>query len=74
MDMNKFTQRAQEAIADSQSIALSMQHQQLDVEHLHLALVRQQDGLIPRLLQLVGVNVPAYTAAVEGELKKMPSV
>ena len=52
MDMNKFTQRAQEAIADSQSIALSMQHQQLDVEHLHLALVRQQDGLIPRLLQL----------------------
>ena len=74
MDMNKFTQRAQEAIADSQSIALSMQHQQLDVEHLHLALVRQQDGLIPRLLQLMGVNVPAYTAAVEGELKKMPSV
>ncbi len=74
MDMNKFTQRAQEAISDSQSIALSMQHQQLDVEHLHLALVRQQDGLIPRLLQLVGVNVPAYTAAVEGELKKMPSV
>ena len=74
MDMNKFTQRAQEAISDSQSIALSMQHQQLDVEHLHLALVRQQDGLIPRLLQLMGVNVPAYTAAVEGELKKMPSV
>ena len=74
MDMNKFTQRAQEAIADSQSIALSLQHQQLDVEHLHLALVRQQDGLIPRLLQLMGVNVPAYTAAVEGELKKMPSV
>ena len=74
MDMNKFTQRAQEAIADSQSIALSMQHQQLDVEHLHLALVRQQDGLIPRLLQLMGVNVPAYTAAVEGELKKLPSV
>ena len=74
MDMNKFTQRAQEAISDSQSIALSMQHQQLDVEHLHLALVRQQDGLIPRLQQLMGVNVPAYTAAVEGELKKMPSV
>ena len=74
MDMNNITQRAQEAISDSQSIALSMQHQQLDVEHLHLALVRQQDGLIPRLLQLVGVNVPAYTAAVEGELKKMPSV
>ena len=74
MDMNKFTQRAQEAIADSQSIALSMQHQQLDVEHLHLALVRQQDGLIPRLLQLMDVNVPAYTAAVEAELKKLPSV
>ena len=74
MDMNKFTQRAQEAIADSQSIALSMQHQQLDVEHLHLALVRQQDGLIPRLLQLMGVNVQSYAAALEGELKKQPSV
>ena len=58
MDMNKFTQRAQEAISDSQSIALSMQHQQLDGEHLHLALVRQQDGLIPRLLQLMQINVP----------------
>ncbi len=74
MDMNKFTQRAQEAIADSQSIALSMQHQQLEVEHLHLALVRQQDGLIPRLLQLMGVNAAAYAAALESELKKQPAV
>ena len=74
MDMNKFTQRAQEAISDSQSIALSMQHQQLDGEHLHLALVRQQDGLIPRLLQLMQINVPAYMRAVEAELKRQPSV
>ena len=74
MDMNKFTQRAQEAIAESQNIALRYRHQQLEGEHLHAALCAQQDGLIPRLLTLMEVDVPAYTAELERELEKLPSV
>lgn len=74
MDMNKFTQKAQQAIAESQEIALRGQHQQLDVEHLHLALAEQKDGLIPRLLTLMGVSLPEYIADINAELSKLPSV
>lgn len=74
MDMNKFTQRAQQAIADSQDIALRHQHQQLDGEHLLAALVSQADGLIPRLLELMGIDVTAFRADLESELARLPSV
>ncbi len=74
MDMNKFTQRAQEAIAEAQDIALRHRHQQLDGEHLHAALVTQQDGLIPRLLSLMNIDASAYAQDLEAELDKFPSV
>ena len=50
MKIDKFTQKAQEAISEAQDIAVSEGHQQLDVEHLHLALMMQSGGLIPRLI------------------------
>lgn len=74
MDINKFTQRAQQAIADSQDIALRHKHQQLEGEHLHAALANQQDGVIPRLLTLMQVDVPAYSRDLERELEKLPAV
>lgn len=74
MDINKFTQRAQQAVADSQDIALRHKHQQLEGEHLHAALANQQDGVIPRLLTLMQVDVPAYSQDLERELEKLPAV
>ena len=74
MDMNLFTQRAQQAIADSQDIALRRHHQQLEGEHLHAALLAQQDGLIPRLFTLMSVDVNAYRQALDAELDKLPGV
>ncbi len=74
MDMNQYTQRAQQAVQEAQDIALRHRHQQLEGEHLHAALATQKDGLIPRLLTLMNVDVPAYTADLESEFNKMPSV
>ncbi len=47
MDMNRFTQKAQEAIQSSFTIAARYYHQQNDSEHLFLALLEQDGGLVP---------------------------
>jgi ATP-dependent Clp protease ATP-binding subunit ClpB len=74
MNFEKFTQNAQSAIAESQQIAIQMGHQQLDGEHIHLALLTQDEGLIPRLLGLMGVNVDALRRGVNAELDKRPKI
>jgi len=74
MNMDKFTQRAQQAIAESQQIALRSKHQELQGEHLHAALLEQQDGLIPRLLTLMQVDAARYAANLDAALGKLPSV
>ncbi len=50
MNFEKWTEKAQNAMMESQNIAVANGHQQLDGEHLHLALLTQEDGLISRLL------------------------
>ena len=51
MDLNKFTQKSREAISEAQNVAIKHNNQQVDVEHLAYALVSQEDGLIPRILE-----------------------
>ena len=46
MNIEKYTQNAQQAVMDCQNIAISEGHQMLDGEHLHMALLMQKDGLI----------------------------
>ena len=79
MDINKFTQKAQQALMDAQSIAARYKHQQVDNEHLMLALLNQEDGLIPHLLEKIAAAEPnAGTAgireAVERYLAGLPKV
>ena len=74
MDFNKLTQKTQEAITAAQSEAVRFGHQQVDVEHVLLALVRQSEGLIPRLLERMNVNNNQLVADVEAALQKRPSV
>ncbi len=74
MTLDKFTQRAQEAISSAQEAALRRHHQQVDAEHLHLALLTQEGGLIPRLVGIMGVDKDAYQRDVEQELDKLPGV
>ncbi|MDO4552803.1 MAG: ATP-dependent chaperone ClpB [Bacillota bacterium] len=74
MNMERFTERAQGAIIDCQNLAIQEGHQQLDGEHLHMALLMQRDGLIPRLLETMGVHVGAMVGDLEAELGKLPKV
>jgi len=74
MDLNRFTIKSQEAIAQAQSKAIEYGHQQIDGEHLLLALVEQHDGLIPQLLQKMGVPAQSFRAKTEEALNRIPRV
>jgi ATP-dependent Clp protease ATP-binding subunit ClpB len=74
MDFNKMTQKVREAFQSAQALAAESGHQQTDGEHLLLALLRQQDGLAPQLLERMEVSLPTAMARLEQELKKMPAV
>lgn len=74
MDLNKFTQKSQQAISEAQAAAIRLGHQQVDAEHLLLALLTQEQGLIPGLLEKAGYDPNGYTAELEKELARMPKV
>ncbi|MBL7077132.1 MAG: ATP-dependent chaperone ClpB [Kiritimatiellae bacterium] len=74
MDPNKLTQKAQEALHAAQVKALRYSHQEVDVEHLFLALVEQDGGLVPRLLERLGVSAAAVRGKLEEELERRPRV
>ena len=74
MDPNKLTQKTQEALHDAQTKALRFGHQEVDVEHLLLALLDQSDGLIARLFERAEIDVTALRAAVEQQLESRPRV
>jgi ATP-dependent Clp protease ATP-binding subunit ClpB len=73
-DSSKLTQKAQEALATAQETAVRLSHQEVDGEHLLLALVMQEAGLIPRLLERIGVRPAEFQAKVEQELDRRPKV
>ncbi|QAT42456.1 ATP-dependent chaperone ClpB [Aminipila luticellarii] len=74
MNFDKYTQNAQSAMMDCQNIAIQEGHQQLDGEHLHLALMKQQEGLIPKLIQYMGSNPADIVRDLQEELDKLPKV
>ena len=74
MDINRFTEKSREALTTAQGLAAQYGHQEVDAEHLALALVNQEDGFVPRVLELVGVAPKALVTALEAVLKKRPSV
>ena len=74
MNLQKFTQKSLEAIQNAQSNAVEYGNPQLDQQHLLLALLQQEDGLIPGLLQKMNINVNGLTQAVENEVKRLPRV
>ena len=74
MNIEKYTQNAQGAIIDCQNIAIEEGHQQIDGEHLHLALIMQKDGLIPKLLKFMEINPGEMIGSIQAELDKLPKV
>lgn len=74
MDINRLTQKSQEALVQAQNEAVSRDHTEFDNEHLLLALIDQNEGLIPRLLTKLGVAVSEIRAKLEAELDRRPRV
>ena len=74
MNMDRMTEKAQGAIIDCQKIGVEEGHQQIDGEHLHMALLLQQEGLIPKLLNYMSVNNGALIGDLQVELSKLPKV
>jgi len=74
MDLSKTTQKVQEAMQQAQVKALRYGHQEVDAEHVFLALLDQEGGLVPRLIESIGASVPLVRARVEQELEKRPRV
>ena len=74
MDMNKLTRKSQEALAAAQATASEYNHQQVDAEHLLLALISDGEGLITQLLKRMDININLLEKSVEDELAKIPRV
>jgi ATP-dependent Clp protease ATP-binding subunit ClpB len=74
MDLNKFTVKSQEALQAAQTKAVRFGHQEVDGEHLLLALLEQSDGLVPRLLRRMEIPVESVTERIVQELDKKPRV
>ncbi|MGZ4690414.1 MAG: Clp protease N-terminal domain-containing protein, partial [Acidimicrobiia bacterium] len=74
MDMNKLTQKSQEALHDAQTKALRHGHSEVDGEHLLLALLEDPNALVPRLLAQAGADTELLRTSVEHELGRRPSV
>ncbi len=70
----KLTQKTQEAIQSAQQTALRYSHQAVDVPHLLHALLTQENGLVPSILEKAGANAASVIAAVESALDRMPRV
>lgn len=74
MDLNKFTQKAQEAILEAQSLAVRYNHSQIEPDHLLLALLRQSEGIVPQIVQKLEANPREIALSLEGQLNKKPKI
>jgi len=74
MRQDRFTEQAQEALANSQQLVAQYHHSQWDVEHILLALLLQEKGLVSDILKELGVNVETVKQQVEAVLEKMSRV
>ncbi|VVM08064.1 adenosinetriphosphatase [Methylacidimicrobium cyclopophantes] len=72
--MNRFTEKAQAAIAEAQNLAVRYSHQSVDVEHLFEALLAEGEGLVPRLLERAGVDVGKLREQLAQEIQRLPRV
>ena len=72
MELNRLTQKSQEALHDAQTKALRFGHTETDGEHLLLALLDQPEGLVPRLLERAGGDPDRLRADIESDLARRP--
>ena len=72
MNLNQFTQKSVEAVQAAQQMASARQNQQIEQEHLLLALLEQKEGLIPQLMQKAGVEPAALRQKLTAAVERLP--
>ena len=74
MDFNRFTEKMQDAVRNAQSVAAQHGNQQVDVEHLLLALLDQEGGLATSILNKADIPAAALRTRVQQEIDRLPKV
>src|SRR5215470_1979767 len=74
MDLSRLTQKSQDAVREAQTLGVRYGHQEIDADHLALALLQQEDGLLPRLLVRMQAPADALRAALERDIERRPRV
>ncbi len=75
MDPRRLTTKAQEALNEAQSLAIKGGHPSLNSEHLIISLIRQQDGIVPRVLAKLGARPEDVAAQIDEKiLQRLPKV
>ena len=74
MNLNQFTQKSVEAVQAAQQMASARQNQQIEQEHLLLALLEQKEGLIPQLMQKAGVDATSLRQKLTAAVERLPQV
>src|SRR3954449_4752509 len=73
MNINKYTEKAQEAVLGAQQLAEQMNHAQIEPEHLLVALVEQREGVVPEVLRKMATDPAQIGRAARELLTKIPS-
>ncbi|MFA6347344.1 MAG: Clp protease N-terminal domain-containing protein, partial [Dehalococcoidales bacterium] len=74
MRQDKFTEQAQEALSASQQLVRQLKHSQWDLEHVLLALLQQEKGLVGEILKELNINTEELNEKVSAALKKTPQI
>jgi len=74
MDPAQFTQMSRQTMTDAQAIARRLNHNEVDTWHLLSALLAQENGIVPGLIDKMGLTASALQLAVERELDRLPKV
>ena len=74
MNLERFTQKSADAIMSAQNLALENNNQEIDTIHLLKALISQDDGIIPKILQLMNININSIDNDITDYIKKLPKI
>ena len=74
MNLNRYTEKAQEAVLGAQQLAESRSHPELVPEHVLFTLLEQREGVVPEIVRRLGVDPAVLIAAMGPELEKLPQV
>ena len=74
MDINKMTQKSQEALQNAQNTAVQFGHQEIAPEHLLFALLQDETGLVPRLLNKINIPILTFKEKLQNLISKLPRV